>query len=61
MVLANKNGGGQYLAWEETVEKYRIEYEYICYHAPSEASVDAREYNPHGYQSVSVAVTKVPW
>ena len=52
---------GEYLAWAEMVEKYQISFRYICYHAPSAADSRSKIYNPHGYQSVSVIVTKVPW
>ena len=52
---------GEYLAWMEMVEKYKIHFRYICYHAPSATDSHSKNYNPHGYQSVSVAVTEVPW
>ena len=59
---------GEYKAWAETVDKYEIDFRYICYHAPSATMMDSQNsktykktYNPHGYQSVSVVVTNVPW
>jgi len=52
---------GEYLAWKEMVEKYDIEFRYVCYHAPTGKIQEGKVYNPHGYQSVSVVVTKVPW
>mmetsp|Transcript_17385 Transcript_17385/g.37859 ORF Transcript_17385/g.37859 Transcript_17385/m.37859 type:complete len:227 (+) Transcript_17385:311-991(+) len=52
---------GEYLAWSQVVEKYEMEFRYVCYHAPSEKIQEGNVYNPHGYQSVSVIVTKVTW
>ena len=52
---------GEYMAWAEMVEKYGIEFRYICYHAPSAGASAKEVYNKHGYQSVTVAITKVPW
>ena len=55
---------GEYKAWAEMVERYQIKFRYICYHAPSATMMDSqgsKSYNPHGYQSVSIVVTKVLW
>ncbi len=52
---------GEYLAWAEIVQKYNIEFRYICYHAPTATALRCNTYNSHGYQSVSIVVTKVPW
>ena len=64
---------GEYKAWIEMVDKYQINFRYICYHAPSATMMESqggsksssktynKSYNKHGYQSVSVVVTHVPW
>lgn len=59
---------GEYKAWIEMVKKYKIKFRYICYHAPSATMIESqgsttynKTYNKHGYQSVSVFVTNVPW
>jgi len=52
---------GEYLAWAQMVEKYNIDFQYIYYHSPSRGASVKELYNKHGYQSVTVVITKVPW
>ena len=47
---------GEYQAWTEIVQKYGLEFQYICYHAPAGGKLCQ-----YGYQAVSVVVTKVSW
>jgi hypothetical protein len=47
---------GEYLAWNQIVERYHLKFRYICYHAPTGGKLCS-----HGYQSVSVVITKAPW
>ena len=47
---------GEYQAWTEIVEAYALEFQYICYHAPTGGRLCQ-----YGYQAVSVVVTKVSW
>jgi hypothetical protein len=47
---------GEYLAWTQIVERYHLKFRYICYHAPTGGKLCS-----HGYQSVSVVITKVSW
>lgn len=44
---------GEYKAWHEVVEKYNLNFEYLCYHAPSEGKG-----NWYGYQSVSIVIKR---
>jgi hypothetical protein len=46
---------GEFLAWNEIVAKYGLEYQFLCYHGPS----DPTKLNTYGYQSVGVVITGV--
>eukprot|EP00947_MAST-08B_sp_MAST-8B-sp1_P000527 g527.t1 len=51
---------GEFKAWEEAVERYGIEFRYLCYHAPpTESNVgDSRHRSSRfGFHSVTVVVT----
>ena len=53
---------GEYKAWSEICQKYKLEYEFLCYHGPSISSAKSKiafERNRYGYQSLGVIITKI--
>ncbi len=46
---------GEFKAWKEIVERFKLEYEYFGYHAPRP---NAKKFKHFGYQSVGVVITK---
>lgn len=47
---------GEHKAWSEICLQFKIEFEYLCYHAPTAKDSKTPTY---GYQSVSVVITTV--
>lgn len=45
----------EYRAWKEICQLYNLEFDYLCFHGPSESD----RKNTYGYQSVAVVVTKI--
>jgi hypothetical protein len=48
---------GEYRAWMELSEKYKLQWKYLCYHGPRNNQV---KWSHYGYQSVSVVITATP-